>query len=443
MQYLLSAVPILLMSTGIFYFIRLRGFYLRHPIRTLSVLGKKPTGQGISPTRALLMALAGTLGVGNIVGVATALSLGGAGAVFWMLLSATIAMVLKYAEIVLALKHRRWSQAGEPCGGAPYYIQDEFARRGWRTGGKILATIFALLCLVNTFTMGSMLQSNAVAMAIQGVFDIPVGVVGGVLSLLCIPVVWGGVKKISAVTQTIVPLMTLGFLVMCLAVIVLRWERVPTALASIVTQALDTHSVGGGIAGFLTSQALRYGVMRGLVSNEAGCGTAPMVHATAQTNCPAEQGVFGLVEVFVDTILLCSITALAILVSDSGYTSYPHDGVKTAVSAFTSVLGDWAGGFFAIAVLFFGVATIFCWAHYGMTALTYLYQPKAGRKGVWGRIFLILYVVSVWVGAVTTPDGVWAMADVALAVMTVINLAVLWLMNGEVREETKEWMRRR
>jgi len=177
--------------------------------------------------------------------------------------------------------------------------------------------------------------------------------------------------------------------------------------------------------------------MRGLVSNEAGCGTAPMAHATAQQTSPAEQGVFGFVEVSVDTILLCTITALAILVSDSGYLAFPDDGVRTAQAAFASVLGAWASMFFAIAVVFFGVATILCWAHYGNTSVDALVKNKPRLHGLAKTLFPLVYAASVFAGAVAAPTGVWTLADMALALMTIINLFVLLMMNREVREETQ------
>ncbi len=442
MNGLLSVVSILLMGTGIFYICKLKGFYLLHPVRTLSPLVKKRSGGGISPVKALMMALAGTLGVGNIVGVATALSLGGPGAVLWMTVSALVAMVLKYAEIVLAVKHRRYDGGGSPEGGAPYYIKDGLTKAGLPRVAKITAGVFAVLCLANTFTVGSMLQSNAVAGALSEGFGVPLWITGAGVALLCIPVIGGGAKKIARITEGIVPVMTVGFLILCLAVILLRWERVPNALGRIVTDAFSWESAGSGVLGFVTSRAMRYGVMRGLVSNEAGCGTAPMAHATAHTNIPAEQGVFGFVEVFVDTVLLCTVTAVAILVSDSGYMSYPHDGVRTAQTAFSSVLGEWAGWFFAIAVFFFGVATILCWAHYGMTSLRAMLRGTPRLSGACKYIFPPVYALSVFVGAVVTPTWVWDATDLALAVMTVINLFVLVLMCREVKEETELFLQK-
>ncbi len=432
MSVFLSAVPFFLFGTGLYYVLRLRGFFLLHPIRCTRLLFAGGRADGISPFKALTVALAGTLGVGNIVGVASALYLGGPGAVFWMLVSALVAMVLKYAEITLALRHRRVTPDGQSYGGAPYYIRDGLSKAGLPRLGKVTAALFALLCLLNAVTMGSLLQVNAVAGAMEEGFSVPPPVTGVAVAILALVTVKGGARRIGALTEKLVPFMTVGFLVACLAVLFLRRERIPAALASIWQDVLHPASAGAGIGGFLLSKGVRYGVMRGLVSNEAGCGTAPMAHATADTDLPARQGLFGLVEVFVDTVLLCTVTALCILVSDSGPNAYGEDAVRTASAAFSSVLGKPAGGFFALSILFFGVATVLCWAHYGMTCLAYLSTRPAAR---W--IYLAVMTASLTVGAVTAPALAWKLADLAIGVMTIFNLMILLLMNREVTEETE------
>ncbi len=432
MSFLMSAVPFFLFGTGLFYVFRLRGFFLLHPIRCTRLLFTKSRTDGISPFKALTVALAGTLGVGNIVGVASALYLGGPGAVFWMLVSALVAMVLKYAEITLALRHRRTTPDGQSYGGAPYYIRDGLTGAGLPGLGKITAALFALLCLLNAVTMGSLLQVNAVAGAMEEGFSVPPLVTGGAVAVLALVTVKGGARRIGALTEKLVPFMTVGFLVACVGILILRRERIPAALTAIWQDALRPISAGAGVGGFLLSKGVRYGVMRGLVSNEAGCGTAPMAHAAADTDLPARQGLFGLVEVFVDTVLLCTVTALCILVSDSGPDAYGTDAVRTASAAFSSVLGKPAGGFFALSILFFGVATVLCWAHYGMTCLTYLSSHSAAR---W--IYLVALTVSLIAGAITAPALAWTLADLAIGVMTVFNLAILLLMHREVAEETE------
>ncbi len=435
MSILLSATPIFLFGVGLFYILRLRGFYLLHPWRCFKQLFIRKTTDGISPFRALTVALAGTLGVGNIVGVASALYFGGAGAVLWMLVSALVAMVLKYAEITLAVRHRRVAPSGQLTGGAPYYIEDGLTRAGLPHLGKILASVFALLCLVNAITMGSFLQINAVAGAMDEGFSLPPVITGGAVAILSVVTVLGGAKRISALTEKLVPFMTVGFLVACVAVLILRRERIPAALTAIWQDAWHPLTAGAGIGGFLLSRGIRFGVMRGLVSNEAGCGTAPMAHAAADTDLPARQGLFGLVEVFVDTVLLCTVTALCILVSDSGPNAFGEDVTRTAQAAFSSVLGEWAGSFFALSILLFGVATVICWAHYGMTCVAYLRGRRIGATFAEG-LYIVILALSLMLGAVTTPTLAWTLADGAIALMTILNLLILLFMQKEVVEET-------
>ncbi len=433
---ILSLVPIFLFGTGIFYLFRLRWFCWLHPLRCLRALKTQPRAGGISPVRALTVALAGTLGVGNIVGVASALWLGGPGAVFWMPVSALVAMILKYAEITLAMRHRRVLSLPDRTpvytGGAPHYIADGLAAHGAPALGKWAARFFAVLCLLNAVTMGGILQVNAVAGAMEEAFSLPPLVVGGAVAGLAVVAVRGGAKRISALTERLVPLMTVGFLLACLALLVLRRERIGEALRLVWHDVLRPEGIGGGVCGFLLSRGVRYGVMRGLVSNEAGCGTAPMAHVASDTESPATQGLFGIIEVFVDTVLLCTVTALAILVSDSGYKAYGDDAVRTAQAAFSSVLGDWADGFFAVSILLFGVATVLCWAHYGVSAATYLSARPAAQTG-----FLGVYALGLVVGAVTAPALAWALADMAIGLMTLLNLAVLLLLHRETAEETE------
>ena len=436
MSMLLSVTPVFLFAVGLFYLFRLRWFYVLHPLRCIRLLFGYRPADGISPFRALTVALAGTLGVGNIVGVAAALYFGGPGAVLWMLVSALVAMVLKYAEITLALRHRRFSPDGEAAGGAPYYVRDGLTVAGLPRVGRILAAVFALLCLINAVTMGSLLQVNAVAGAMETGFSIPPLLTGGAVAVLAIAAVRGGAARIAAWTEKLVPFMTLGFLVISAAVLILRRERIPDALRAIWTDALAADTVGAGIGGFWVSKGVRFGVMRGLISNEAGCGTAPMAHATARTDLPARQGLFGLVEVFVDTVLLCTVTALCILVSDSGPEAFGEDTVKTAQAAFSSVLGDWAGWFFAAAMLLFGLASVLCWTHYGKTCAAYLGQGSPAATRFCTVAYAVALVASVVVGAVVAPTAAWRVADTAIAWMTLLNLSVLLLMHKEVVAET-------
>lgn len=438
MQFLTAVTTAFLLATSVFFLFRTRLYPYRHPLTCLrTALRPRAGGHGrgqVSPLGGMLLALAGTLGVGNIAGVATALWAGGPGAIFWMVISGLLVAVLKYAEILLALRHRRMTPDG-PCGGAPYYISDLLSQRGHPMLGRLLAGLFALLCILNALTMGSILQINAAASAMEGAFGLPPLVTGLAAAGLCGLLLCGGATRIAALTEHLVPLMTIGFLILCAAVLILRRERLPDALSAILTGAFTTESMGAGAAGLLVSRAMRVGVMRGLISNEAGCGTAPLAHATAETNSPAAQGILGMVEVVVDTVLLCSLTALTILVSDTGYTAFGADGAACAHSAFTSVLGDWAGYGFALAMLLFALGSSFCWAHYGRSCVSYLTGHR--RRSPWQVLFAVAFCGALVCGAVTAPELAWSLADVAIAAMALLNLLFLWVGSREISEETQ------
>lgn len=431
------AVPPLLMAVGIFYGFRLRWFHLRHPRLLLSVLAEPSGDGGVSPIRALMLSLAGTLGVGNMVGVAAAVSMGGFGAVFWMWVSALCAMILKYAEIVLAMRHRRYDRAGEPHGSAMYYIRDCFAERNHGGVGRVMAAIFAVLCLLNALTMGSAMQVNAIADALSGVcgvsrVGIGVGLAGVVL--LVIRKGSGGMMKL---TDRLVPLMTVGYGVLSLAAIALRADRLPYVLGRILHEAWMPSAAAGGAVGFLLSDALRYGTVRGMISNEAGCGTAPAAHAVSGCRVPAKQGIWGIVEVFTDTVVLCTLTALVILLYEEVLWC-EQDPMMITVRAYGAALGGFAELFLACAVVCFGLATVICWAHYGLESVRYCTECPWAR-----RCFIWLYGISVLPGAIASTEGIWELADFAVGMMSVINLTVLCLMNREVKRETEQWLCKR
>lgn len=429
-----AAVPIVLLLSGIGYILYLRAFHLHHPILLLkAMLGpkKRKDTEGISPFRAVTLALAGTLGVGNLVGVAGAIAFGGAGAVFWMLLSAFLAMLLKYAEIVLAIRHRETLVSGTRRGGAMYYIKACFQKLGLPRIGAVLAAVFAVFCILDSFTMGCVIQMNAVGTAFRGVFGLSPVAVGGVLAVIVFLITLGGGRRISALTERLVPFMTLLYLVLSVAVLVLRRDALPAAFRAVMADAFSFTSAASGIGGFFFSRAVRLGTMRGLMSNEAGCGTAPIAHAETRAEYPAEQGVWGIFEVFADTILLCTLTAAVILVSFDRVSPYGDDSMMMTVKSYSMVLGAWSEPVMALLVLFFAFATVICWAHYGRAALSYFTGRKALHIG-----YLFLLALSVFYGTNAAPASVWTMADFAIGVMTLINVGVLWAMRGEVKVET-------
>ena len=435
--------PILLILSGLYFSFRLKFFYIRHPLKIIRSMLTRQKKDGISPFRAVTLALAGTLGVGNIAGVASSIAIGGFGSVFWMWISALVAMVLKYAEITLAIRHRRTDSAtGEHHGGASYYIYDHCAKNGKKVLGKALGTLFSLLCIINAITMGCVIQSNAVSTSFEGVMNIPPWLIGAAVALLCVIVISGNAKWVSSFSEKAVPIMTLGYVVLSLAVLAARRELIGDAFAVIFKNAFTVRSAAGGVAGFGISKALKAGAMRGLMSNEAGCGTAPTAHAAADTDSPAAQGFWGIFEVFVDTILLCTLTALVIIVSSLGGSQgiliYKGNPMMMTIKAYSSVLGGWSEYFMAVSVLLFAFATMICWAHYGKESILYV-----TKKRPFTVAYVLAYCLFIFIGALTAPKLAWLAADLALGIMTIINLAVLFLMSDEVVDETDKFFGRR
>lgn len=429
--YLLGvAVPLCLMLAGLFFMVRLRAFPFLHPLRVLRTVLKKSQKGGISPGRALSMALAGVLGVGNLVGVSAALAAGGPGAVFWMWVSATLAMLLKYAETVLALRHRC-----EGRGGAMYYMVDAF--RGRFSGvGRGIALVFSALCLIDAMSMGCVVQVNAMASAWQGAYGVPTWLTGLLCALVVLAVGLGGARRVSGATERLVPLMTVGFVAVSLMAILPHASRLPVLLADICRSAFAGEAAGqsvlGGVGGFLLSRALRFGTMRGLLSNEAGCGTSPMAHATADTEDAAKQGCLGIVEVFVDTHLLCTMTALVVLLAWDKVSALGESPMLMTLKAYEALLGPWAGAFLCVAVLFFGLATLFCWSHYAGESCVYLVGERGRRTDVVRKLCLFVYCLFCVVGAVVAPESVWTVADFSIGCMTLLNVAVLCRLHREV-----------
>ena len=421
-------VPIVLILAGIFFCIRLKFFHFLHPARVIKALKPEGSKSGVSSFGAMSLALAGTLGVGNMVGVASAIALGGFGSIFWMWVSAAVAMILKYAEIVLGMRHRRFDGEGKPYGAAPYYIFDGLGKGKL---GKFFASVFACLCIFNAVAMGGMIQVNSAANAIEGVFGIPPIIIGIIFGAITLWASFKGRDGILAVTERLVPFMTIGFVLLSGAVICIYPKQTLGAFELIFKSAFDFKSGAAGAFGFLLSSSLRYGTMRGILSNEAGCGTAPAAHAVSSCKIPAKQGAWGIFEVFVDTILLCTLTAIVIIV---GFGGVDTDGgfMMMTVSAYSSLLGRFAGYFISISVFLFGLATVLCWAHYGIESVKFLTRGRASRP-----IFIVVYSVAVCLGSVVASELIWEGADLSIGAMTFINIAVLIRLNREVKEETE------
>ena len=427
-----TSLPIVLIFAGVFFMIYLKFKPFVRPTRfsrCMTEPNEVSSEGGISPFRSVTMALAGTLGVGNIVGVASAIAMGGFGSIFWMWISALCAMILKYAEIVLAVAHRPSGQTNR--GGAMWYIKDGMKNRHL---GTFLSGVFAILCVVDALSMGCVVQVNALSGAVNGAFGTPKALIGLLVSIMTALVITKGANGISKLTEWLVPLMSLGYILRSVAVMVICRDKLTWAFSTIFKEACTLKSGVGGIGGFLLSDGLRYGTMRGLLSNEAGCGTAPFAHAASNTREPAKQGVWGVFEVFVDTIVLCTMTALVVIVSYDEVCSLAPDGMLMTLRAYSAVLGEWSEYFLAVAVLLFAYATVICWSHYGGECVAWL----TGERRLPRRVFNVAFCICAFVGAVIAPEEIWTLADFSIGSMTLINIFVVFIMSGEVRELTEK-----
>ena len=421
-------LPAALIGAGLFFIIYMKGLPIIRPRAVLApFLRKENKKGGISPRSALWLALGGVLGVGNIVGVSAAIFYGGAGAVFWMCLSAILASVLKYAETLLALSRRK---NGKPSSSAEY-INDVIKERGKPRLGAILSFAFALLCLVNSLSMGCLIQVNAMVGVCREILHIKPIVTGIVCAVLMIAVSSGGLKRISSATNKIVPFMTVIFCILSLAALIIKADKIPDAIKEIFRSAFEWRGVAGGIWGFFLSRSVRLGVMRGLISNEAGAGTSPMAHSASSSESPAEQGFLGMIEVMIDTVFLCTLTALVILVSYPEVGHYADNSVMMTVGAYGAALGSWVEPLMCGLVLLFGLATVFCQCFYGKLCLSHLTKSKAAEA-----VLTLLYGAAALLSAGTPPGEVWGLADLSIGLMTLINISVLFLERKRIRKET-------
>ena len=431
---------LLLVGTGIYLTIRCGciqarkfGFILRSTLGSLFRKSDAKNGdeQNLTPFQAVSTALAGTVGTGNIAGVTGAIFVGGPGAVFWMWVSAFFGMMTKYAEIVLAVKFRQVDETGAHYGGPMYYIE-----KG--TGQKWLAVLFALLGGFACFGIGNIAQSTEIAGAMESLVGLPPLYTGIILAILTAIVVIGGVKRIGQVASYLVPFMAIFYIVAGMAVILLRIDHVPAALASIFAGAFNMEAVGGGVFGYAFMVAMRQGIARGVFSNEAGLGSAPMAHAASNTKEPVEQGMWGVFEVFVDTIIICTLTSMAVLLSgvlEYDLTSFASNGAAAA-AAFNAILpGTLGGTVLQISLLFFALSTILGWSYYGERCWGYLTH----NSKVANIIFKIAFVLVCIVGAVGSGTLMWDISDTLNGMMAIPNLIGLLLLSGTVIQATRTY----
>ena len=437
----------LLVGTGVFLtfrtgWIQVRwfGYIMKNTVGSLfSKKNQKDHGSNLSPFQAVTTALAGTVGTGNIAGVTGAIFMGGPGAVFWMWVSAFFGMCTKYAEIALAMKFRNTGADGVHKGGPMYYIENGLGK-SW----KWLAVLFAILGGVASFGIGNIAQSSEIAGAVNGLFGLDPLVTGIILTVLVAIVVIGGVKRIGQVTSLLVPFMSVFYVAAGIVVILMRITDIPGVFAAIFSNAFSFESISGGIAGYAIMIAMKNGFARGVFSNEAGLGSAPIAHAASSTEEPAEQAIWGVFEVFFDTIVICSITAFTVLLSgfelgEAALKAYTSNGAA-AVQAFNSILpGTLGGTIIQISLVFFALSTILSWSYYGERCWGYLSHDSKVVTSIYKIVFVLFCVV----GATGSGQLMWNVSDTLNGAMAIPNLIALLLLSGTVAKITQDYARRR
>ncbi|MDF2180502.1 sodium:alanine symporter family protein [Neptuniibacter sp. CAU 1671] len=380
----------------------------------------------IPPFQALMTAMSATVGTGNIAGVATAVFLGGPGALFWMWCTALVGMATKFAEAVLAVKYREVDEHGNHVGGPMYYIKNGLGPKwAW------LGTLFAVFGTIAGFGIGNTVQSNSVAHVLETNFDMPLWLTGIILMVLTAAVLLGGIKRIGLVAGSLVPLMAISYLLAGLVVLILNVDAIPAALAMIFTDAFTGTAAQGGFAGAAVWAAIRFGVARGVFSNEAGLGSAPIAHAASQTKNPVRQGLIAMLGTFLDTLVICSITGLVIITS--GLWTSGESGAALTSAAFADALPGVGNYIVAIALALFAFTTILGWSVYSERCAEYLFGVKSIKP------FRVIWILAVLVGSVVGLDFVWLLADTLNALMAIPNLIALILLSPVVFKLTKEY----
>ncbi|MDJ0740410.1 MAG: sodium:alanine symporter family protein [Gammaproteobacteria bacterium] len=422
----------LILGVGLYLQIGLRAMPIRHLGNGFRLLfkgrkvSKELESEGeVSPFQALMTALSATVGTGNIAGVATAVFLGGPGALFWMWCTALVGMATKYGEAVLAVRYREVDELGNHVGGPMYYI-----RNGLGAKWKWLAFLFAVFGMLAGFGIGNTVQSNSVAQVLQKTFSVPEYATGLILMLLTGSVLLGGIKRIGAVAGKLVPFMAIGYIVMSLVVLTMNAGAIPDALGLVFKHAFTPIAAEGGFAGAAVWAAIRFGVARGVFSNEAGLGSAPIAHAAARTKDPIKQGMVAMLGTFIDTIIICTMTGLVILTS--GAWTAGENGAALTSMAFATSLPGIGAQLVAIALAIFAFTTILGWSFYGEKCAEYLFGVKAITP------FRILWIAGVLVGTLVELDFAWLLADTLNALMALPNLVALILLSPVVFKLTRD-----
>jgi len=423
---------IALVGTGIFLTIRLGFPQFRHTSYALKLIFKgafkkddslKEEGE-ITPFQALTSTLSATVGNGNIAGVATAVAAGGPGALVWMWLTALFGMATKMCEATLGVKYRIKDKDGAFAGGSMYFISKGLGQ-GW------LGWLFAFFGAIAAFGIGDAVQTNSMALVGNSVFNIPLWLTGAVLTFLVWIVVVGGIKRIGEVTEKLVPTMAIFYIVGALVIIISKINMLPWALGEIFKSAFSGRAAIGGFAGATVAQAMRFGVARGIFSNEAGLGSASMAHAVAKTPHPARQGTIAMVGVMIDTLIICSMTGIVIVMTGSLETGFTS--TQLTAHAFASVLGGVGGPIVAIGSLLFGYSTIITWCYYGQQCARYIAGPSVVKPYAW------LFVIVAFLGSIAKVPLIWLLTDMLNGAMAIPNLIGLLFLSGVMAQELKDY----
>lgn len=446
---------ILIIGTGIYMTVGMKFFqitHLKHWMNEtfLAIFKKKhvtahtdKSESSISQFQALSTALAATIGVGNIAGVSGAIITGGAGAVFWMWLSALFGMMTNYSENVLGIYYRRKNEKDEWSGGAMYYLQDGLKeKKGIGILAKPLAILFALFCVFASFGIGNMTQVHEIASSLKDTFKIPPIATGIIIAVIAALVILGGIKAIGNVTEKIVPFMACAYILGTVVVLIMNITSVPAVFAAIFTNAFGLRPIAGATIGMMIKQAMTMGFKRGVFSNEAGLGSSVMVHSASNVKEPIIQGMWGIFEVFFDTIVVCTLTAFTVLCSglinlETGEVLTSATGASLVSEALAQGLGTLAGGFVAIAICLFAFSTVLGWSFYGTKSCEYLFGTKATI------VYKIIFVVCIVFGATMSFDLAWAIADTLNALMAIPNLIGVLALSGTVFAITRNYLARK
>lgn len=416
---------VLLVGTGLYLTILLKGMQFRilpHALKLIFTKDKNEEGD-ISHFAALMTALAATVGIGNIVGVATAITLGGPGAVFWMWITGLVGMATKYSEAVLAVKYREEGKHG--MRGGPMYYLSKGAGLPW------LGTLFAIFTACAAFGIGNMTQANATAKAFEATFQIPAEITGVLLTFFTGLVILGGIKTIGKFTSFIVPFMILAYVFCSLWVLTVHVSHIPEAFRLIFYHAFNPSAASGGFIGATVAAAMRYGVARGVFSNESGLGSAPIAAAAAKTDDPVKQALVSMTQTFIDTLVVCTMTALVILTATSW--TQGVDAAQLTSASMAETLGNYGNIIIAIATAFFAFSTLIGWSYYGEKAIEFLFGDGAVKT------YRIFFTAAVMVGAMTSLTFVWNFSDLMNGLMAIPNLIGLLLLSKIIKKETDRY----